>query len=230
MANRNTVPLFLLTASFILSYIEKREKALMILFQLLKDKAWEGSKAVEILCEEVLTALELCSKERNHEKEVKKMANKNTGLPDVRVIELKPMKVAYYRAESESPELDAWKVLLDWAEKEGLTELATTRYFGFDNPSPSPGNSVYGYEVWVTVPEGCKPSGDIRLKDFSGGLYAVTSTYLPDIGENWKRLIEWVKASDYEFGTSQCLEETISPRKMPDEQTQFDLYCPISIK
>lgn len=211
------------------SLLERRERALNMLLRLLQESVPENLKILKALHEKALTALELSSKAQ-YEKEVKKMANEKIELPEVRIIELKPTKVAYYRVESESPELDAWKVLLDWAKEKGLIELPTTRYFGFDNPPPSPGKSVYGYEVWITIPEDCEPSGEVKLKNFSGGLYAVTSTYLPDIGENWKRLVEWVKTSEYELGAHQCLEETISPQKMPNEQTQFDLYCPISVK
>jgi predicted transcriptional regulator YdeE len=65
------------------------------------------------------------------------------------------------------------------------------------------------------------------MKNFKGGLYSVTCCRLDDITEKWQRLAEWVKESEYDFGDHQCLEETISPDKMPNENTQFDLYFPI---
>jgi len=118
------------------SLLERRERALNMLLRLLQESVPENLKLLKALHEKALTALELSSKAQ-YEKEVKKMANEKIELPEVRIIELKPTKVAYYRVESESPELDAWKVLLDWAKEKGLIELPTTRYFGFDNP---PGN------------------------------------------------------------------------------------------
>ncbi len=160
--------------------------------------------------------------------EVNEMANKIVKeLNDIRIIELKPMKVAYYRAESISPEMDAWNVMKKWVDDNRLEELATTRFFGFNNPNPSPGKPEYGYEVWVTVPDHVQESEQIKTKDYQGGLYCVTCCQLHDITDKWKRLVEWVKESEYDFGAYQWLEETISPDKNPNQNTQFDLYCPI---
>ncbi|AKI97398.1 MerR family transcriptional regulator [Kosmotoga pacifica] len=161
------------------------------------------------------------------EREEKPMSSK---LSDVRIIELKPFNVAYYRAISESPELDAWKVMFDWLKNTGILNSPTTRFFGFNNPNPSPDKAEYGYEVWVTVPEGFETGGEIKTKNFEGGLYAVSSSYLYEISEKWMQLVEWVKESDYQFGEHQCLEETISPNKIPDANTQFDLFCPVVSK
>lgn len=134
-------------------------------------------------------------------KEVYKMSSKIVrDLNDIRIIELKPMKVAYFRAESASPEMDAWRVMK---------------------------KPEYGYEVWVTVPDDVQESEEIKIKDFKGGLYCVTCCQLHDITDKWKKLVEWVTESEYDFGNHQWLEETISPDKNPNENTQFDLYCPI---
>lgn len=40
-------------------------------------------------------------------------------LTHVRILELKPLKVAAFRAESTTPEHDAWAVLSRWAEERG---------------------------------------------------------------------------------------------------------------
>ena len=166
--------------------------------------------------------------EVNVKKEVHEMSNHNAkGLDDIRIIELKSMKVAYYRAESPSPEIDAWNVMKKWVDDNRLEELATTRFFGFNNPNPSPEKAEYGYEVWVTVPDSLQESEKIKTKDYKGGLYCVTCCQLHNITDKWKRLGEWVKESEYDFGDHQWLEETISPDKNPNENTQFDLYYPI---
>jgi DNA-binding transcriptional MerR regulator/DNA gyrase inhibitor GyrI len=149
---------------------------------------------------------------------------------DVRLIHLKPMKVAWYRAESSSPEMDAWKGIMKWVEEKGLENLATTRFFGFNNPCPTLGSPVYGYEVWVTVPDNFEVSGEIGIKQFEGGDYAVISSFLHDITERWHRICKWAEESDYKIAQHQCLEETISPVKAPSEEMQFDLYCPIRNK
>ncbi|MGE5675795.1 MAG: AraC family transcriptional regulator [Mycobacterium leprae] len=149
-------------------------------------------------------------------------------LDHVRIVNLKPMKVASYRAESASPEKDAWDVMMAWVKANGLDQLATTRYFGFDNPGPAPGRPTYGYEVWVTVPDHVQPSGPIQLKECAGGLFAVVTTYLYEIGERWASLVQWAKAEPgLAIDHRQCLEESVLPDEMHQEQTQLDLFLPI---
>lgn len=153
---------------------------------------------------------------------------------DVRIIKLKPMRVAFYRAESANPEMDAWDVLYKWVKEQGLENLFTTRYFGFNNPSPKPGNPVYGYEVWVTVLDNVQESGDIKIKNVEGGLYAVTSTFGPDIPQNWHALSRWVKDSKYEHANDRCLEEHLFTGETPFndnfEVLQLDLYLSVQEK
>ena len=152
-------------------------------------------------------------------------------LTHVRILELKPMKVAYYQVESPTPEKDAYDVMLAWAQGQGLTDLPTTRYFGFNNPEPSPDRQGYGYEVWVTVPEGVKASGAVGIKEFGGGLYAVVTTYLYEIFERWQALGKWVEQSDeYSVEQRQWLEESINLSSMHSDKAQIDLFLPIRRK
>jgi len=177
-----------------------------------------------------LLSIQFKDEKKTISKEALIMETKNNRLSDhdVRIIELKPMRVAWYRAISTSPEKDAWDVMLEWVQEQGLWNIATTRYFGFNNPSPTQGNSVYGYEVWVTIANGTLGSGDIKVKEFPGGLYAVTNTFLHNIGERWQKLANWVDKSDFQCGKHQGLEESIAPSRMwHKENTQLDLYYPI---
>jgi DNA gyrase inhibitor GyrI len=145
----------------------------------------------------------------------------------IRIVEMPPMRVACYRAESESPELDALKKLRTWAEQKGFIG-PNTRTFGFDNPGPSNERAEYGYEVWMTVGKDAKDSSDVRIKEIAGGIYAVTRTDLPHIGETWKRLVKWCKAESYPFAEGQCLEEHLShPVDVDDGPVMLDLYLPI---
>ncbi|MFW9854299.1 MAG: effector binding domain-containing protein [Candidatus Thorarchaeota archaeon] len=151
---------------------------------------------------------------------------------DVRIVELDPMRVASVQAISKSPENDAWKKIQPWAEKLGLfDDLEKHPVFGFNNPDPSPGKEEYGYEFWVRVEPEIEPEGEIEVKEFSGGLYAVTTTRLIVNDDNiipaWKQLGEWVKESkEYDFGEFPCLERALNPRASP-ENLILDLYCPI---
>lgn len=159
--------------------------------------------------------------------------------PDIKVLkELKPMSVAYYYAYGKSPEIIAITKVLSWAKKNNLLNGDNShRFFGFDNPSPSPDRDEYGYEFWMTVSEDENIKGDeeIKIKKFEGGKYAVINTSLSDISNAWNRFISWIKISKYEFGTHQCLEEHLLSDEEINEKTvdelienlQLDLYMPI---
>ncbi|MHA1913885.1 MAG: hypothetical protein ACW986_05120 [Promethearchaeota archaeon] len=53
----------------------------------------------------------------------------------VRIVKLKALRVAYYRAISKTPEEDAMKVLHAWGEPKGLyTNPGNHLHFGYNNP------------------------------------------------------------------------------------------------
>jgi len=157
---------------------------------------------------------------------------------EVNIVKLEPMRVASVRAISKTPEHDAWDKIHAWAEPKGLLEdIKKHPVFGFNNPDPSPDQKEYGYEFWIRVEPDVKPEGEIEIKEFEGGLYAVTtcklkeeieSEFFQEKGylESWKKLVYWVKSSKYEFGKHQCLEKAHDPGAS-DEELVLDLYCPI---
>lgn len=148
----------------------------------------------------------------------------------VRYIELKPMKVAYYRTTAgQQPEDEAWNVLYAWVKDRGLDQRPATRYFGFNSPGEQ---GEHGYEMWATVPEDAEPSGEVRIKQVEGGLYAVSSLYGLDIPVAWKRLNDWVQSSNYQSGAHQWLEEhfLFNGDMIVNETFQLDLYYPIALK
>ena len=112
------------------------------------------------------------------------------------------------------------------------------RNFGFNNPSPSEGTPVYGYEMWVTIPEDFDVPAPLTKKQFGGGLYASISTTMSEIGERWKLLYEWCKNSDkYDVDFSfQWLEEcsmdfeTFISEYVADGEKQLDLHELIRVK
>ena len=160
---------------------------------------------------------------------------------EVRIVKLEPMRVASALGFGEHPEGLAWDKLLSWAKPLGLfDDLKTTRFFGFNNPDPSPGSPNYGYEQWIVVGPDVKDGGEVKIKDFPGGLYAVTSTKLKNIGETWRRLVVWRDGSRYRCASHQWLEEVLNRdailtpdgKKLPDEvvfdKMILDLYLPIA--
>jgi DNA gyrase inhibitor GyrI len=151
---------------------------------------------------------------------------------EVRIVKLEPMRVASVRCISDMPERDAWEKLLPWAEAKGvLGDPVRHPVYGFNNPSPSPGNKKYGYEFWIVVDPDARSEGEIEVKDVPGGLYAVTRCRLigdprGSVPEVWKELLEWVQASKYRWRKVHELEKLQNP--LADEKNiVLDLYLPI---
>lgn len=149
---------------------------------------------------------------------------------EVRIVRLAPVRVASSYGFGSSPEGEAWRKILAWAEAAGVPhEVQPGRYFGFNNPNPSPGSPNYGYEQWLVLDADATPqsSPDITIKSFAGGLYAVTRCTLPQIGAAWQQLSAWRETSAYRHGHHQWLEEAVSPLGTPFENMVMDIYLPI---
>ncbi|MFQ5789311.1 MAG: GyrI-like domain-containing protein [Acidobacteriota bacterium] len=149
---------------------------------------------------------------------------------EVRIVRLEPMRVASVRAVSETPERDAWEKMRAWAGPKGLLDdLAEHLVFGFNNPAPSQDRKDYGYELWIGVDPGIESEGEVEVKDFEGGLYAVTTCTLlgdPNVLETWKKLWEWVESSKFKWRHTHELEKALDPHA-PEEDLVLDLYLPI---
>jgi DNA gyrase inhibitor GyrI len=161
-------------------------------------------------------------------------ADESTAAADVevRIVRLEPMRVACAQVLSENPERDAWERLRVWAEPRGLLDDASRHpVFGFNNPAPSPDREGYGYEFWIRVDDDVESEGEVEVKDFAGGLYAVTRCKLYDdpggsVLEVWQRLFAWVKESRYQWRQTHELEKPLDPRA-PEQDLVLDLYLPI---
>lgn len=138
-------------------------------------------------------------------------------LSEITIETLPPMRVACYRAASPTPEADSAGYLSEWVAQQDLA--GPLRHFGFDvEVTPEQQAADFrGYEVWMTVPPEVQPAADVTVRDFEGGLYAVTTIDQPFVAPfelipaAWKYLHEWVIASDrYQSGNHQWLEELIS--------------------
>ncbi len=156
---------------------------------------------------------------------------------EVKIVKLDRMRVAVTHGFGEGPEGIAWEKLRTFMDAQGmLGEIDAHRYFGFNNPSPSPASPNYGYEQWVTVGPQVQAEGEAQIKDFPGGLYAVTRCNLTNIERQWKRLVAWREDSRYRMAHHQWLEESLTPeRGLNMAEAEFipeahvlDLYLPIS--
>ncbi len=152
---------------------------------------------------------------------------------DVRIVKLEAMCVASVRAVSESPEVDAWSKLRDWAEPKGfLQDDENHPIFGFNNPNPQPDSTEYGYELWIKVGSDVESEGEVEVKDYPGGLFAVARCKLigdpsgRNVLETWKDLLEWVKKSKYKWRRVHELEKVHDPMAS-EKDIILDLYLPI---
>jgi effector-binding domain-containing protein len=149
---------------------------------------------------------------------------------EVRIVDMEPMRVASALGFGETPELLAWNKILAYAEAKGL-DIAAARFFGFNNPDPTPGSPNYGYEQWMTVGPGVEGEGEVEIKEIPARRYAVAHCEgLDTIGQVWKDLVTWFEDSPYKKPPHfhECLEELLTSPDVPFEEYVFDLYLPIA--
>lgn len=147
----------------------------------------------------------------------------------VRIVTLPPFKVVSFHGFGTSPEIDAINQMNTWlADSRLLEDGMPHRFFGFNNPDPSPGSPNYGYDVWVTVADDHQMKGGGEFITFGGGLYAVTHCSGVDtIASTWKEFVKWREKSPYHFAHDhQWLEEYLNWNS-PIDQLTFDLYMPV---
>jgi effector-binding domain-containing protein len=149
---------------------------------------------------------------------------------EVKIVQLEPMRVASAHGFGTNPEEQAWDKILAFAEAKEIA-YSDARFFGFNNPNPSPGSPNYGYEQWMTVGPEVEAEGEITIKEIPAGQYAVTRCEgLSTIGEDWQRLVLWFEDSHYKRPANwcQCLEELLTPPGTPPEEFVFNLYLPVT--
>lgn len=177
------------------------------------------------------SALKILLSERNNPMSANQLDN-------VRIVKLPVMLVASYRAESATPEDDCSKIFNKFVLENNLHKRDGYRFFGFNNPSPYEGNPVYGYEMWVTIPDDFVVPEPLEKKSFNGGLYASISTRMNEIGERWQLLYNWGMDNDkydvdfsFQWHEECCMDfETFISDTVSDSEKQLDLLEPIKVK
>jgi DNA gyrase inhibitor GyrI len=151
----------------------------------------------------------------------------------VNIVKLEPMRVASVLSFGREPENEAWAKLIAWAKPKGLLDdREHHRIFGFNNPDPAPGSPNYGYEFWIAVGPDAQLEGEVEIKDFAGGLYAVARCEVQGkpyetIPAAWKKLVLWRENSPYKGAGHQWLEEHVSGQNTGDDWN-LDLYLLIA--
>lgn len=153
----------------------------------------------------------------------------------VRIVNLEPLRVASIHGFGKEPEAQAWQKLTAWAGSRGyLDDQEAHPIFGFNNPNPSPGSPNYGYEFWIVVGPEVEADSEVAMKEFPGGLYAVTFCEVKNapydtIPATWKKLVAWREESRYKAAGHQWLEKHLSPEgSLSDDNFNLDLYLPIA--
>ena len=128
----------------------------------------------------------------------------------VRILMLPPCTVAAYQYIGENPEEHVHEMMAPFIRSSCLYEKKPdARYFGFNHPDPEEGSKVYGYEVWVTIPEDMEVPESLVKKHFSGGLYAAYAINFPDFFE-WQFLFQWAERNEqYEPAMAPREEKTM---------------------
>lgn len=161
-----------------------------------------------------------------------------TTITEFHFEELKCMQVVSTHGFGRAPEGIAIHNLRKWIEDHGLSgEVDKQRFFGFNNPDPSPGSPNYGYEQWMTLPEAYVVQAGDTIKTLAGGLYAVMgfiNSTPESFGAVWQALASWRIDNGYQYdGSRQWLEECRTPQHMlngAENNLSFDCYMPIKNK
>jgi DNA gyrase inhibitor GyrI len=151
---------------------------------------------------------------------------------DVELVDLEPMHVVSARGYGPEPEYEAWDTILEFANERQIDPWDTThRFFGFNNPDPSPERAAYGYEQWMTVDEDVSAAMGLVIKDAPGGRYARVRIHgLDTIGDAWQYLVDWCDNQSLAIDTSRepCLEEVLNPIDLPEKDWDVILYLAVS--
>lgn len=158
---------------------------------------------------------------------------------DIRIVYLPPATVASYCCVRENPEDEAGAQIYAFIRENNLpVQKPDFRLYGFNNPSPGPGQTVYGYEFWATIPEDMEVKAPFVKRRFAGGLYAAHCIKMGDFHE-WATFTEaMMKAEEYEpdwrepEGMGGCLEEELNIYNNIQDPVhqgadQLDLLIPI---
>ncbi|MFV0343380.1 MAG: effector binding domain-containing protein [Anaerocolumna sp.] len=157
---------------------------------------------------------------------------------DIRIVYLPPTTVISSHHIGEGPEEVAGTKIYSLIRDINLPVIKPDfRVFGFNNPSPSHEQSVYGYEFWVTVPETIEVEESYEKKYFPGDLYAAHCIKFGDFHE-WEAFSNQLSTSEeYEIdyrspdGMGGCLEEELNVYnnilESVQKTEQLDLLIPI---
>lgn len=177
--------------------VQTMRRALARVLELLRETEDDPGRLLDD--PEAAALMQLLPVERHQLKEEKPMSISKEMIEKdscVRILLLPPATVAAYQYIGESPEEHVGNVMDPFIRESGLyLKKPDARYFGFNHPDPEEGSRVYGYEVWVTIPEDMEVPEPLVKKHFPGGLYAAYTINFPDFFE-WQFLYQWAERNE----------------------------------
>lgn len=134
-------------------------------------------------------------KERTLMTELQTADNARWKILNVRHVLLPETTVAAFHFIGPDPEQHVDAMAAAFVRDSGLyAAKPDARMFGFNHPNPAPDREHYGYEVWVTIPEGMNVPAPGVKKIMPGGLYAAHTIDFPNFHE-WQWLLDWAMNS-----------------------------------
>lgn len=160
-----------------------------------------------------VTALGLSSttlKEKTLMNELNQTDNARWKTLNVRYVMLPACPVAAFHYIGADPETHVDEMASRFVRESRLYDVKPdARMFGFNHPNPSPDQEHYGYEIWVTIPDGMDVPAPGVKKTMPGGLYAAHTIDFPNFHE-WQWLYEWGENNDkYMPGGPDCTPENM---------------------
>jgi DNA-binding transcriptional MerR regulator len=193
-----------------------------------------------------LTVTKIQFKEEKTMGDLNQAIENQSKLKDVRMVYIPPATVAASHYIGEEPEHHASKALEKFVRESGLCQIKPDlRNYGFNHPSPTAGQPVYGYEMWVTIPDDLEVPEPLVKKRFEGGLYAAHMIPMGNFHE-WGWLSDWVCKDHPKYESNatddggECmnglLEEHLNyfgHMSLPEGETedvQLDLLFPVKLR
>jgi hypothetical protein len=160
-------------------------------------------------------------------------------LERIRLVDCPPLTVAATMLVDKSPEGPARQRLNEWAMRRGLLQNpGQWRYFGFNRRDLDRRGEGYGWEAWMSCPGDAQGDGQIEIKAFPGGKYAVF-TQKPEEFFNggwgrfmaalrlWQETYGWVDDPCGRWLEEYTMRTSTGPGVPKMEVTEFHLCAPV---
>jgi len=110
---------------------------------------------------------------------------------------LKVIRAANVQSQADNSPEDALEKILEFAKSNNLKDKSGARLFG-RNFYHSDQSEPHGYEYYLTIEEGVKPSREMVVRDIPEGLYVTLRVRgVAEISRGWNILFSMVESAGY---------------------------------